>query len=46
MREALDQWLFVYAAYAVVVAGTLALAGWSWRAMRAAEKRREASRGR
>ncbi len=46
MREALDQWLFVYAAYAVTIGGTLALAGWSWLAMRAAEKRREASRGR
>jgi len=46
MREALDQWLFVYAAYGVTVLGTLALTGWSWRAMKAAEKRREASRGR
>ena len=44
MREALDQWLFVYAAYAVGVGGTLALAGWSWLAMRAAERRRETAR--
>lgn len=45
MREAIDQWLFVYAAYGVAVLGTLALTGWSWLAMRAAEKRRERSRG-
>ena len=44
MREALDQWAFVYAAYAVGVGGTLALTAWSWFAMRAAERRREASR--
>ncbi len=46
MREALDQWLFVYAAYGVGILGTLALTAWSWLAMRAAEKRRERSRGR
>ena len=46
MREALDQWTFVYAAYAVSVLGTLALVGWSWLAMRAAERRREQVRGR
>ena len=46
MREALDQWLFVYAAYGVGVGGTLALTAWSWLAMRAAEKRREAARRR
>ena len=45
MREALDQWNFVIAAYAVTIAGTLALAGWSWLAMRAAERRRAAGRG-
>lgn len=44
MRESLDQWLFVYAAYAVAVLGTLMLTGWSWLAMRAAEKRREKAR--
>jgi hypothetical protein len=46
MREALDQWTFVVAAYAVTVAGTLALVAWSWLAMRAAERRRDAGRGR
>jgi heme exporter protein CcmD len=41
MREALDPWPFVIAAYALTVAATLALVGWSWLAMRRAEKRRE-----
>ena len=45
MREALDQWTFVIAAYAVTIAGTLAMVGWSWLAMRAAERRRDAGRG-
>ena len=44
MREMLDQWNFVIAAYVVGVAGTLALVIWSWLAMRRAEKRREESR--
>ena len=45
MREGLDQWDFVLAAYAVTVLGTLALAAWSWLAMRAAERRRDEGRG-
>jgi len=45
MREALDQWDFVVAAYAVGVIGTLAMVAWSWMDMRRAEKRREESRG-
>ena len=45
MREGLDQWTFVLAAYAVTVLATLALVGWSWLAMRAAERRREKARG-
>ena len=40
MREALDPWFFVNAAYALTIAATLALAGWSWWAMRSAERRR------
>ena len=44
MREALDQWNFVIAAYAVGVAGTLVTAAWSWLAMRRAERKREESR--
>ena len=45
MREALDQWDFVIAAYAISMAATLALVVWSWLAMKRAEKRREEARG-
>ena len=41
MREALDQWSFVTAAYLVGVGGTLATVAWSWLAMKRAEARRE-----
>ena len=44
MREALDPWLFVNAAYAISIAATVALVGWSWLAMRAAERRRDEAR--
>lgn len=44
MREALDQWTFVIAAYAIGVIGTLLLVGWSWASMRAAEARRDKAR--
>ena len=44
MREALDQWTFVYAAYAIGVGGTLAMIAWSWIAMKRAEARREKAR--
>jgi len=44
MREALDPWFFVNAAYALTIGATLALVGWSWLAMRAAERRRQAGR--
>lgn len=46
MREALDQWDFVVAAYAVGILGTLATAGWSWLAMVRAEARRARGRER
>ena len=46
MREALDQWDFVLAAYALGVGGTLATVVWSWLAMTRAEARRERSRER
>jgi len=46
MRETLDQWNFVLAAYALGVAGTVIMIGWSWIAMRRAEARRERSRER
>lgn len=41
MREALDQWNFVIAAYAIGVLGTLGMVAWSWIGMRQAEARRE-----
>ena len=43
-REIIDQWQFVIAAYVIGIGATLALAGWSWIAMRRAERRRERSR--
>ena len=46
MREALDQWDFVIAAYAVGLIAIGVLIGWSWAAMRRAERRREESRNR
>ncbi|RJY10135.1 heme exporter protein CcmD [Aurantiacibacter aquimixticola] len=46
MREALDQMVFVYAAYGVTVLGTLALMAQSWLAMRRAEKRRDEAKRR
>ena len=44
MREALDPWFFVHAAYGLTIAATLALVAWSWWAMRAAEQRRDGAR--
>ena len=44
MRETLDPWFFVNAAYALTIAATLALAAWSWLAMRAAERQRDEGR--
>ncbi|MGB3739698.1 MAG: heme exporter protein CcmD [Pontixanthobacter sp.] len=41
MRENLDQWPFVIACFGVTIAGVLLLVGWSWVAMRRAEKRRD-----
>lgn len=45
MREGLDQWLFVYATYVLAIGATLAMIAASWLAMRAAERRRDGSRG-
>ena len=45
MREALNQWDFVLAAYAIGVGGTLVTALWSWFAMKRAEARRDKARG-
>jgi hypothetical protein len=44
MREALDPWFFVNAAYALTIGATLALVAWSWWAMRAAERQRDETR--
>ena len=46
MREALDQWDFVIAAYVVGLGGAIAMIVWSWLAMRRAEKRRDEVRRR
>lgn len=46
MREVLDAWTFVAAAYAFGVGGTLAMVLWSWLAMRRAEALRDRSRER
>tara|TARA_Y100000815_G_scaffold36285_1_gene30060 strand:+ start:652 stop:792 length:141 start_codon:yes stop_codon:yes gene_type:complete len=46
MREALDQWDFVIAAYAVGLLGTVAMLVWSWLAMRRAERRQDEVRRR
>lgn len=46
MREALDQWDFVLAAYALGIGGTLVTLVWSWLAMVRAEAKREAGRTR
>jgi len=44
MREALDQWDYVLAAYAVGIVGTLVMVAWAWMDMKRAEKRREERR--
>lgn len=44
MREALDPWPFVIAAYALGLGSTLVLIAWSWLAMRRAERRRDEAR--
>jgi hypothetical protein len=46
MRETLDPWMFVYAAYAIGVGGTGLMIAWSLLSMRNAERRRERSRER
>lgn len=42
MREALDQWNFIIASYAIGIVGTVGMIGWSWLSMRRAEARRDA----
>jgi hypothetical protein len=41
-----NRWAFVIAAYAIALIGTLALVGWSYAAMRRAERAAEALRTR
>ena len=43
-REILDQWQFVYAAYALGIGGTLATVVCSWLSMARAERRRDRAR--
>ena len=45
MREVLDPWSFILAAYAIGVGGTVLLIAWSWLSMRRAETRRDKARG-
>ena len=42
----MNRWIFVIAAYAIALAGTLLLIAWSYAAMRRAERDAEALRGR
>lgn len=42
VREALNQWNFVTAAYVVGVGGTIAMIVWSWLDMRRSEAKRDA----
>lgn len=44
MREALDQQVFVIAAYVIGAGGTLVTAAWSWLAMTRVEAKQEKSR--
>ncbi len=46
MREAMDPWTFVVAAYAVGVGAALAMVAWSLLTMKRAEKRRDEARKR
>lgn len=46
MREALNQWDFVWLAYGVAAVGLALLIAWTWRAMTAAEARRDATKRR
>lgn len=46
MREAMDPWTFVVAAYAVGVGAALTMVAWSLLTMKRAEKRRDEARKR
>ena len=44
MRETLDAWPYVVAAYALGIGATAAMIAWAWLSMRRAERRREKAR--
>ncbi|WP_334183616.1 hypothetical protein [Novosphingobium sp.] len=46
MREAMNPWTFVVAAYAVGLGATLAMVAWSLLSMKRAESRRDEARKR
>ncbi len=46
MREAMDPWTFVIAAYAIGVGGSAMMVAWSLITMKRAEKRRDEARKR
>lgn len=46
MREMMNPWTFVTAAYAIGVGATLAMVAWSLLSMRRAEKRRDSAKPR
>jgi hypothetical protein len=46
MREAMNPWTFVAAAYAVGLGATLAMVAWSLLSMKRAERRRDEARKR
>jgi hypothetical protein len=46
MREAMNPWTFVVAAYAVGLGATLAMVAWSLLSMKRAERRRDEARKR
>ncbi len=46
MREAMDPWTFVIAAYVIGLGGTSAMVAWSLITMKRAEKRRDEARKR
>ncbi len=41
MREALNQWDYVIAAYVIGIGALIAVTIWAWQSMRRAERRRD-----
>jgi hypothetical protein len=46
MREGLDHWPFIWAAYVLGIGGTAAMVLWAWLGMVRSESRRDRSRER